>query len=97
MAARAIDDLVEIDMEENVEVVENVSLGVVRGGATSMARSLPLSLPPPPIHRNTYSKVGLMFLLFWKTIGTWLHWHNILLEHADSDLTLSRTSLSPLV
>ncbi|KAJ6677736.1 ZINC FINGER CCCH DOMAIN-CONTAINING PROTEIN 40 [Salix viminalis] len=30
---------------------------VGRGGATSIARSLPLSLPPPPpIHRNTYSK-----------------------------------------
>ncbi|KAJ6741117.1 ZINC FINGER CCCH DOMAIN-CONTAINING PROTEIN 40 [Salix purpurea] len=57
MAARAIDDLVEIETGENVEVVENISLGVVRGGATSMARSLPLSLPPPPpIHRNTYSK-----------------------------------------
>ncbi|KAJ6366441.1 hypothetical protein OIU77_002928 [Salix suchowensis] len=50
MAARAIDDLVEIETGENVE-------GVGRGGATSMARSLPLSLPPPPpIHRNTYSK-----------------------------------------
>ncbi|KAH8502476.1 hypothetical protein H0E87_013959 [Populus deltoides] len=57
MAARAIDDLVEIEMEENVEVVENISRGIVRGGATYEAQSLPFSLPPPPpIHRNTYSK-----------------------------------------
>uniref|UniRef100_B9HE30 C3H1-type domain-containing protein n=1 Tax=Populus trichocarpa TaxID=3694 RepID=B9HE30_POPTR len=57
MAARAIDDLVEIEMEENVEVVENISRGIVRGGATYEARSLPFSLPPPPpIHRNTHSK-----------------------------------------
>ncbi|KAG6767538.1 hypothetical protein POTOM_028744 [Populus tomentosa] len=57
MAARAIDDLVEIEMEENVEAVENISRGIVRGGATYEARSLPFSLPPPPpIHRNTYSK-----------------------------------------
>ncbi|XP_011003218.1 PREDICTED: zinc finger CCCH domain-containing protein 13 isoform X3 [Populus euphratica] len=57
MAARAIDDLVEIEMEENVEVVENISRGIVRGGATYEARSLPFSLPPPPpSHRNTYSK-----------------------------------------
>jgi hypothetical protein len=63
MAARAIDDLVEIEMEENVEVVENISRGIVRGGATYEAQSLPFSLPPPPpIHRNTYSKVGLMVL-----------------------------------
>lgn len=78
MAARAIDDLVEIEMEENVEAVENISQGIVRGGATYEARSLPFSLPPPPpIHRNTYSKVGLMVLSFWLTVGTWLHWHNI--------------------
>ncbi|KAL3583120.1 hypothetical protein D5086_014181 [Populus alba] len=57
MAARAIDDLVEIEMEENVEAVENISRGIVRGGATYEARSLPFSLPPPPpIHRNTSSK-----------------------------------------
>lgn len=57
MAARAIDNLVEIEMEENVEVVENISRGIVRGGATYEARSLPFSLPPPPpIHRNTHSK-----------------------------------------
>ncbi|XP_061950136.1 zinc finger CCCH domain-containing protein 13 isoform X3 [Populus nigra] len=57
MAARAIDNLVEIEMEENVEVVENISRGIVRGGATYEARSLPFSLPPPPpIHRNSHSK-----------------------------------------
>ncbi|CAK7334165.1 unnamed protein product [Dovyalis caffra] len=45
MAARVIDEPAEIEMEEHVEVVENISLVGVKGRATYEARSLPFSLP----------------------------------------------------
>lgn len=35
MAAHATDELVEIEMEENVQAVENIFLGILKGGAST--------------------------------------------------------------
>lgn len=59
MAAHAIDELVEIELEENIEVVENVSTQIDKGATTYDDRRLPFVLPPPPqVPRNTYPQVG---------------------------------------
>lgn len=39
MAALATDELVEIEMEENVQVAENISPGVLKGGASTRSEA----------------------------------------------------------
>ncbi|KAG8642327.1 zinc finger CCCH domain-containing protein 13 isoform X2 [Manihot esculenta] len=57
MAAHAIDELVEIEAEENIEVVETASGKIDKGASTCGVRRLPFLLPPPlPVPRNTYSQ-----------------------------------------
>ncbi|XP_020539438.1 zinc finger CCCH domain-containing protein 13 isoform X2 [Jatropha curcas] len=57
MAAHAIDELVEIEVEENIEVVETISTEIDKGATTYGVRRLPVLLPPPPpppVPRNAY-------------------------------------------
>lgn len=61
IAAHATDELVEIEMEENVQVVENIFLGILKGGASTR----PEAPRTPPIPPNSYSKIGLMVLFLW--------------------------------
>ncbi|KAJ4831687.1 hypothetical protein Tsubulata_033163 [Turnera subulata] len=58
MAAHAIDEPVDIEVEENnIEVVEPVSTVNNKGSAVHGQKRLPVSLlPPPPVPRNTYSQ-----------------------------------------
>ncbi|XP_057998907.1 zinc finger CCCH domain-containing protein 13-like isoform X2 [Hevea brasiliensis] len=48
MAAHAIDELVEIEVEENIEVVETTSVEIDKGATTYGVRRVPFLLPPPP-------------------------------------------------
>lgn len=56
MAAHAVDDEIEIELEDNVDAVETTT---TRVGVTYESKSLQLPLPPPPpILKNNYSQVG---------------------------------------
>ncbi|KAF2284992.1 hypothetical protein GH714_034179 [Hevea brasiliensis] len=57
MAAHAIDELVEIEVEENIEVVETTSVEIDKGATTYGVRRVPFLLPsPPPFPQSNYSQ-----------------------------------------
>ncbi|XP_021666207.2 zinc finger CCCH domain-containing protein 13 isoform X2 [Hevea brasiliensis] len=57
MAAHAVDELVDIEVEENIEVVETASVEIDKGATTYGVRRLPFLLPLPlPVPQSTYSQ-----------------------------------------
>lgn len=92
MAAHAIDELVEIEAEENIEVVETASGKIDKGASTCGVRRLPFLLPPPlPVPRNTYSQVGSVidhsFALVLACMFS-LHLHKRWLGYVDAFLAI---------
>lgn len=57
-AFHAIDELVDVEVEESIEVVETASLQIHKGAAAYEVKKLPFLLPlPPPLPQITYSQV----------------------------------------
>ncbi|EEF46680.1 zinc finger CCCH domain-containing protein 13 isoform X2 [Ricinus communis] len=56
-AFHAIDELVDVEVEESIEVVETASLQIHKGAAAYEVKKLPFLLPlPPPLPQITYSQ-----------------------------------------
>ena len=65
MAAHAVEDEVEIELEDDIRV-ETTSTRVEKG-VTYEIKGLPLPLPPPPpISKCTYSPVSAFTCLFFQ-------------------------------
>ncbi|XP_050206474.1 zinc finger CCCH domain-containing protein 13 isoform X2 [Mercurialis annua] len=58
MAAHAIDELVEVELEESIDVAETTTLEIDKGAAKyGVTTRLPFPLPPPPpLPQTTYSE-----------------------------------------
>ncbi|KAF2292191.1 hypothetical protein GH714_015546 [Hevea brasiliensis] len=72
MAAHAVDELVDIEVEENIEVVETASVEIDKGATTYGVRRLPFLLPLPlPVPQSTYHR--LVQLLISIALDSGLH------------------------